>query len=207
MTTVALVYHSGYGHTAELAKHIAEGARSTGVTVELVSIENAAQDFGPHIDKVTAADAVIFGAPTYMGDVSAAFRAFAEASSKVFATGAWRDKLAAGFTNSHSFAGDKLNALTSLAVFAAQHGMNWVNAGEPPPSVTAAERDHTTVNRSGHFIGLGGQSDNAAPEVSQSEGERETARRFGKRVALAAIRWRAGANAERQLEARLILQV
>ena len=146
MTTVALVYHSGYGHTAELAKHIAEGARSTGVTLDIVPIESAAQDFGPHIDKVTAADAVIFGAPTYMGDVSAPFKAFADASSKVFFTGGWADKFAAGFTNSHSFSGDKLHALQSLAILAAQHGMNWVNLGLAPPNVTAAERGPHTLN-------------------------------------------------------------
>ena len=65
-------------------------------------------------------------------------------------TGAWKDKLAAGFTNSHSFAGDKGHALESLTILAAQHGMNWVNLGLAPPGVTAAERGPDTINRVGH---------------------------------------------------------
>ena len=43
--------------------------------------------------------------------------------------GTWRDKVAAGFTNSGAKSGDKLTALVSLAVFAAQHHMHWVNLG------------------------------------------------------------------------------
>jgi len=202
MTTVAIVYHSGYGHTAKVAEAVAEGVRATGAEASLLRIDGLTQDFDPIIDAVTGADAVIFGAPTYMGDVSAPFKAFADASSKVFFTGGWADKLAAGFTNSHSFSGDKLHALQSLAILAAQHGMNWINLGLAPPSVTAAERGPETLNRVGAFIGLAAQSDNAAAEVSPPKGELDTARHLGERVARAAQRWTAGAPkaAERELE-------
>lgn len=192
MTTVAIVSHSGYGHTARLAQEIAAGVTAAGAQARLLTIESASQDFQPLLDGVADADAVIFGAPTYMGDVSAAFRAFAEASSKPLSQGLWADKLAAGFTNSHSYAGDKLQALQSLCILAAQHGMVWVSLGVPPPAVPAAERGPETLNVGGHFLGLGGQSDNAAVEQSQTSGEHETARRFGRRVALAAQRWVAG---------------
>ena len=136
-----------------------------------------------------------------MGDVSSAFRAFAEATSGQFATGAWADKLAAGFTNSHSFSGDKAHALGSLAIFAAQHGMNWVNLGVPAPSVTAAERGPDTLNRVGSFIGLAAQSDNASAEVTPPEGDRQTARLLGARVAHAAQRWSAGQASQPLAEA------
>ena len=177
MTTVAIVYHSGYGHTAKVAESVAEGVRAAGAEARLLRIDGLTQDFDPIIDAVTGADAVIFGAPTYMGDVSAPFKAFADASSKAFFTGGWADKLAAGFTNSHSFSGDKLHALQSLAILAAQHGMNWINLGLAPPSVTAAE-------------------------VTPPKGELDTARHLGDRVARAAQRWAAGAPkaAERVLE-------
>ncbi|MBN9320179.1 MAG: NADPH-dependent FMN reductase [Caulobacterales bacterium 68-7] len=196
MTTVAVVYHSGYGHTEVLAEQVAEGVRASGAEARLLKIENAAQDFGPLLDQVSSSDAVVFGAPTYMGDVSAAFRAFTEASSRVFATGGWGDKLAAGFTNSHSFSGDKTHALTSLAIFAAQHGMNWVNLGVPAPSVTAAERGPETLNRVGAFLGLAAQSDNASTEITPPTGDRRTAWLLGERVAKAAQRWSAGQSAE-----------
>jgi len=194
MSKVAIVYHSGYGHTAVLAEKIAEGVRDAGQTPVLLKIESAAQDFAPLIDQITEADAVVFGAPTYMGDVSGVFKVFADATSSAFFTGAWKDKLAAGFTNSHSFSGDKAHALASLTILAAQHGMNWVNLGLPPPSVTAAERGPDTLNRVGSFIGLAAQSDNAAPEISPPAGDRETARLLGVRVAEAAQRWTRGAQ-------------
>lgn len=37
------------------------------------------------------------------------------------------NKITASFTNSHSLSGDKLNYLMQLVVFAAQHGMIWVD--------------------------------------------------------------------------------
>jgi NAD(P)H dehydrogenase (quinone) len=200
-TTVAVVYHSGYGHTAVLAEKIAEGVREAGAEALLLKIDSAAQDFGPLIAEASKADAIVFGAPTYMGDVSAAFRAFAEATSSLFGSRAWADKLAAGFTNSHSFAGDKLHALSSLSLFAAQHGMNWVNLGVPPPGVTAAERGPDTLNRVGSFIGLAAQSDNASAEVTPPEGDRQTARLLGARVAHAAQRWAAGQASQSLAEA------
>lgn len=194
MTKVAIVYHSGYGHTAVLAEKVAEGVRDAGQTPILLKIDNAAQDFAPLIDQITEADAVVFGAPTYMGDISGVFKVFADATSSAFFTGAWKDKLAAGFTNSHSFSGDKGHALASLTILAAQHGMNWVNLGLAPPGVTAAERGPDTLNRVGSFIGLAAQSDNVSPEISPPAGDRETARLLGVRVAEAAVRWTRGAQ-------------
>jgi NAD(P)H dehydrogenase (quinone) len=194
MSKVAIVYHSGYGHTAVLAEKVAEGVRDAGQTPILLKIESAAQDFAPLIDQITEADAVVFGAPTYMGDVSGVFKVFADATSSAFFTGAWKDKLAAGFTNSHSFSGDKAHALASLTILAAQHGMNWINLGLAPPGVTAAERGPETLNRVGSFIGLAAQSDNASPEITPPAGDRETARLLGVRVAEAAVRWARGAQ-------------
>jgi NAD(P)H dehydrogenase (quinone) len=194
-TKVAIAYHSGYGHTAVLAESLAEGVRDAGAEPVLLRITSADQDFTPLLDEITAADAVVFGAPTYMGDVSGVFKVFADATSKVLLSRAWKDKLAAGFTNSHSYSGDKVHALTTLAVLAAQHGMNWVSLGLAPPGITAAERGPDTLNRVGSFLGAAGQSDNAAPELSPPPGDRETARLQGLRVAAAAIRWKRGALA------------
>jgi NAD(P)H dehydrogenase (quinone) len=50
-----------------------------------------------------------------MGNVSGGFKMFemfADASSSVMRASGWKGKLAAGFTNSHSFAGDKEHALS-----------------------------------------------------------------------------------------------
>jgi len=196
MTRVAVVYHSGYGHTEVLAQSAAQGVRDGGAEVVLAKIDNAGQDFSDLLTATTDVDAIIFGSPTYMGDVSAAFKAFAEASSKVLAVGGWKDKLAAGFTVSASFAGDKHRTIDSLQTLAAQHGMVWVSLGLAPPAVGAADRGPATINRVAGFAGAMAQADNGPPDTTVVEGDRETLRLLGERVALAAGRWARGAVTE-----------
>jgi NAD(P)H dehydrogenase (quinone) len=194
MSKVAIVYHSGFGHTHVLAESAAQGVRDAGAEPLLLRIEDAAQDFAPLLDAVKEADAVIFGSPTYMGDLTAAFRAFAEASAKPWYTQDWKDKLAAGFTVSGSYSGDKLNSLNSLAVFAAQHGMVWVSTGLLPGNALG-KTGPEDINRLGSFIGAMAQADNApATETNPPLGDQLTVRHLGKRVAEAARRWQAGAG-------------
>ena len=188
---VAIVYHSGFGHTHVLAEKVAQGVRESGAQPVLLRIENAAQDFAPIFAEIASADAVVFGAPTYMGSASAAFQAFAEASAKAWFTADWKDKLAAGFTNSGSLSGDKLNTLTNFAVLAAQHGMIWVGTGLPP-AIASGEVTPASINRVGSSLGVMAQSDNAGTDVTPPEGDRETARLFGARIAWATRRWLKG---------------
>jgi NAD(P)H dehydrogenase (quinone) len=190
---VAIVYHSGYGHTAVLADKVAEGVRDAGAEAIVLKVEGLTQDFDPILEAIGGADAVIFGSPTYMGDVSAPFKAFIDATSKPWFTGAWKDKLAAGFTNSLSLSGDKLNTLTSLSVLAAQHGMVWVGTGLPP-GAALGDVSETGVNRLGSSLGVMAQSDNVGPDIAPPSGDRETARLLGERVGASAIRWIRGAQ-------------
>ena len=97
MSKVAIVYHSGYGHTQALAEAVAKGAESVaGTKVSLIPVAEA-QAREAELD---AADALVFGSPTYMGGVSADFAKFKDWTSKRWMEGAWRNKLAAGFTAS-----------------------------------------------------------------------------------------------------------
>src|SRR5918998_269338 len=129
-TAIAIAYHSGFGHTARQARAVAHGAGTVRGT------RASLHDVGTIDERLWAAlagaDAIVFGSPTYMGSPSATFQAFAEASAGVWAEQGWQGKIAAGFTNSAGVNGDKLNALTSMAILAAQHGMHWVSLGLPP---------------------------------------------------------------------------
>lgn len=190
MTTVAIVYHSGFGHTAVVAEEVAQGVRAAGAEPVLLRIDNAGQDFTPLLDAASRADAIVVGSPTYMGDVSAALKAFFEASSKVWGARGWKDKIAAGFTNSLSLAGDKANTLGSMFILAMQHGMIWVGAGMMPGNTTGNTTSAPdAVNRLSFSVGLATQSDIAAPEVTPTSGDRETARQFGARIAGIAARF------------------
>ena len=135
------------------------------------------------LDDVGRADAIIFGAPTYMGSASGPFKSFMDSTSKAYATGAWKDKIAAGFTNSASRSGDKLATLTQFAILAAQHGMHWVNLGLPPGNNNShgSEQD---LNRLGFWLGAAAQSNNdQGPAFAPSESDLLTAEHLGERVA------------------------
>ncbi|NOU07338.1 MAG: NADPH-dependent FMN reductase, partial [Hyphomicrobiaceae bacterium] len=95
MSKIAIVYHSGYGHTAVLAESIATGARAVaGSDVTVYKADDlASPDKGPWAE-LAAADAIIFGAPTYMGSLSAPFKQFMDASSKAWYGDVWKNKIA-----------------------------------------------------------------------------------------------------------------
>ena len=84
MTKAVVVYFSGYGHTQCVADLVAEGANAQRVAID-ENGEISATDW----ETLNAADAIIFGAPTYMGPVPWQFKKFADASSKAWFTRAW----------------------------------------------------------------------------------------------------------------------
>ncbi|MEM9233563.1 MAG: flavodoxin family protein [Pseudomonadota bacterium] len=192
MTKVAIVYHSGYGHTKIIAEAVRDGAlKVEGVEVDLVAVEEATGD----LDRFDEADAIIFGSPTYMGSASGPMATFMDATSKPWFQQKWKDKIAGGFTNSGSMSGDKLNTLHQFSTLAAQHGMIWVSLGMQ--NETAGEGMANGApegkNRLGAYIGPMAQSDNAeAGPDNPPSGDQETARLYGERVAKAAKRWGKG---------------
>ena len=191
MATVAIVYFSAQGHTHQIAEAVAEGAKGVGgTTVELVRIVGTDIVEGrwknqAALDALAAADAIIFGTPTYMGGYSAQVKAFIDAASAVWMKLGWKDKLAAGFTHSQGLSGDKLNTLQSLWVNAMQHGMVWVGLGELVEG-TAPDK----VNRLSSYGGAMAQTDWGQDQTN--EGDRKTAAILGKRVAETAARWAKG---------------
>ncbi|USO00195.1 MAG: flavodoxin family protein [Phycisphaeraceae bacterium] len=190
MPTIAIVYHSGFGHTKVIAASVARGAAAVdGVDARLISVDElpppgpdrSLAGRWPELDR---ADAIILGSPTYMGTVSAEFKRFMESSGSIWLAQGWKDKLAAGFTNAGGLSGDKVNALIDMVMFAAQHSMIWVSQG--------LFYDDTGINRMGSWIGMQSQSTDDPPEVTPPPEDHRTAELFGERVALAAVRWARG---------------
>ncbi len=177
---LAIAYHSGFGHTATLAGAVGTGARGGGADVTLIGVgEMTEQDW----DVLDAADAIVFGSATYMGNVSSVFQAFAEQTGRRCMNGTWRDKVAAGFTNSGGKAGDKMHTLTSMAVFAAQHHMHWVNLGLGAGWNSSAGSEDD-LNRLSFFLGAGTQTDVDAAADQVHPSDVATCRHLGRRVAL-----------------------
>lgn len=191
MTHIVVVYHSGYGHTAVVAKSLAKGAESSGAEVRLVSVAPDGAVSDSDWAALDAADAIVFGAPTYMGSASGPFKVFMDATSKAWFSQKWKDKLAGGFTVSHSLSGDKLATLQQFSVLAAQHGMIWIGTGLlPGESETPHHRAPELINRIGSSLGVMAQAENAPPEETPPSGDLKTAELYGERIATAAKRWR-----------------
>jgi multimeric flavodoxin WrbA len=185
---IAVVYHSGHGHTARQAEAVAHGAASVpGSHTDLLNVMDLTDERWTTLGR---ADAIIFGAPTYMGSPSAQFKAFAEATSKVWADNLrWKDKIAAGFTNSQTMNGDKLNSLIAFAILAAQHGMHWVNLGLYPGWATSTGSTED-LNRLGSFLGAMAQSNgDAGPDIAPPRSDLLTAEHLGRRVAMVTQQW------------------
>lgn len=187
MKSIAIVHFSGSGHTRLLADAVRQGAESVPqihVRSHAISgrdiVEGRFQNDGM-LAAVSAADAVIFGSPTYMGGVAAPFKAFIDATGGIWSRRAWKDKIAAGFTHSGSPAGDKLSTLQYLSLVAAQHGMLWLGNAE---SAAAAIAEPLGLNRTGTYLGVAGfGGEGSGAPVSVHAGDLRTAQALGRRVA------------------------
>jgi len=185
MTTVAVVYHSGYGHTQAIAEAIAAGAQGVpGVETTLVPTSEAEAREA----ELDAADAIVFGSPTYMGGVSADFAKFKDWTSKKWMARSWQDKLAAGFTVSASWGGDKQNTIYQLLTLAQQLGMVWVGLGLPAGN-NSSKGSSDDLNRTGASLGVMAQANADQGNEGIGASEFRTAQALGKRVAEAALRW------------------
>ena len=183
MAKVAVVFHSGYGHTLRMAQSVAEGAGA-----ELVAIDADGNVTDAGWATLGAADAIIMGSPTYMGSVSWQFKKFADASSKPWFSQAWKDKIFAGFTNSATMNGDKLSTLHYLFTLAMQQGGIWVGTALMPSNSKAAQRND--INYVGSFSGAMAQSPSDSSPAEMLQGDLDTAKLFGQRVAEVAAKFK-----------------
>ena len=176
MSKTVVVYHSGYGHTQRVAQFVAEGAGA-----QLIAIDADGNLTDAQWADVDAADAIIMGSPTYMGMVSWQFKKFADVTSKRWFTGAWKDKVAGGFTISSSPSGDKLSSIQYFITLAMQQGMIWV--GQPA-------MNDGNINRIGSNSGVMAQVGPTDSADKIPQGDLDTAKAYGKRVSEVASKLR-----------------
>lgn len=179
MIKVAVIFHSVTGTTKQLAEEIIAGASSIS-GVETIKLEIIGTDIvegryrnSDILEALSDADAMVFGAPTYMGCVSAQFKAFADATGELWAEKRWADKFATGFTIGSNLSGDQLNTIQYLQIFANQHGMLWASLDIP------GNIDSEGRNRLGAQSGLITHS----KDGNINETDLVTARYLGQRIA------------------------
>ncbi len=205
---VAVVYYSRFGAVRRLAERIAEGVRRVpGVAVDLLPIgdepvgpqraqeteTDAALRRGALMDRLAGADALIVGAPTYLGSMaSPAKRLFedlvtgagappAPDASRPWRHYEFRDKVGAAFTSSATPHGGNEQTLHSILTMLMHLGMIVVTPGLREPLLEGcwAPYGATLVARPG-------------AEPAGTAEEDEAARALGERVATVATWLRCG---------------
>jgi NAD(P)H dehydrogenase (quinone) len=184
MKRVAIVYHSAHGHTEHLAGQVLAGVVSV-PGVEGVMLQALNTSAAPN--ELVGYDGTILGSPTYLGGVSAPFKALMDATGQLWRTQSLRGKLAAGFTVSSLPAGDKQSTLMSMLVFCMQHGMLWVGNPILPEQHDGVPYDEA-ANRLGSWSGLMAQAEKSSTGDAFAPGDIKTARMFGKNFATTLMR-------------------
>ena len=177
--SIAVLYHSNYGHTKRVAEAIVKGAHQQLPEAQAKAVDVHKVDW----DYLDQADLLVFGSAVYMGSVTAEFKTFMDETSKRWYHRKWEGKWAAAFANSGGLSGDKLAVLQQLSLYAMQHGMNWIGL----PLMPTGHEVHD-LNRLSSFLGLMTQSLDGPPEETPGRGDIDTAIWFGDHLAKTIIK-------------------
>lgn len=177
--SIAVIFHSNYGHTKRVAEAIVQGAHQQLPEAQAKAIDVYEVDW----DYLDQADLLVFGSAVYMGSVTAEFKTFMDETSKRWYHRKWEGKWAAAFANSGGLSGDKLAVLQQISLYAMQHGMNWIGL----PLMPTGHEAHD-LNRLSSFLGLMTQSLDGPPEETPGSGDIDTAIWFGDHLAKTIIK-------------------
>lgn len=140
MSKVLVLYYSTYGHIETMANAVAEGARSTGATVdvrrvpETVPTERAQaahfklEQAAPvaTVDDLANYDAIIVGCPTRFGRMPSQMAAFLDQAGGLWARGALNGKVGGAFTSTATQHGGQEVTLFSIITNLLHFGMTIV---------------------------------------------------------------------------------
>lgn len=167
---ILVVYHSGTGHTRQMAEALAEGARGLeGVEAKLARFEDATKE------ELEQADGIALGSPVYMGDVAIEARQAAIRWSTDF--GFWdsralQNKAGAVFATGAFPSNGKEITMLSLAQTLWQLGAVLVTP----------------------YGSLGASATTARPDPGVDDAEKKIAYDLGRRLAEVALRMKRGAR-------------
>ena len=160
MPKVLILYYSTYGHIAQMADAVAEGARSEGAHADVRRVPDlpgtsVARPDEPTltVDELAHYDAIVIGTGTRFGRMSAPLAAFLDQAGGLWASGALNGKVGAAFTSSATQHGGQETTLFAIITnllhfgmtivgldygYAAQMGYEEVVGGAPYGATTIA---------------------------------------------------------------------
>ena len=137
MSKVLVLYYSSYGHIETMAEAVAEGARSTGATVDIKRIpETVPQEVAEAahfkldqkapvavIAELADYDAIIVGTPTRFGRIASQTAAFLDQAGGLWMKGALVGKVGGAFTSTGTQHGGQEVTLFSVITNLRHFGM------------------------------------------------------------------------------------
>ena len=137
MSKVLVLYYSTYGHIETMAAAVAEGARSTGASVDVKRVPETVPEAiaGPAHFKLDQAapvaavadlehyDAIIVGCPTRFGRLPSQMASFLDQAGGLWARGALNGKVGGAFTSTATQHGGQETTFQGLHNFFMHHGM------------------------------------------------------------------------------------
>jgi len=170
MAKVLVLYYSAYGHIETMAQAVAEGARSTGATVDVKRVpelvpESVASASHYKLDQAAPVatvddlehyDAIIIGTGTRYGRMASQMANFLDQTGGLFARGALNGKVGGAFTSSATQHGGQETTLFSILTnlmhlgfivvglpysFSAQMRLDEITGGSPYGASTIAGGD------------------------------------------------------------------
>jgi NAD(P)H dehydrogenase (quinone) len=140
MSKVLVLYYSSYGHVETMAHAIAEGARSTGATVDVRRVPETAplevakaahfklNQAAPvaTVDELANYDAIIIGTPTRFGRVSSQMASFLDQAGGLWMRGVLNGKVGGAFTSTATQHGGQEATLFSIIANLLHFGMTVV---------------------------------------------------------------------------------
>ncbi|HJV76079.1 MAG TPA: NAD(P)H:quinone oxidoreductase [Noviherbaspirillum sp.] len=140
MAKVLVLYYSTYGHIETMAHAVAEGARSTGATVDLKRVpETVPQDIAKSahfkldqsapvatVAELESYDAIIIGCPTRYGRMVSQMASFLDQTGGLWARGALNGKVGGAFTSTATQHGGQEVTLFSIITNLLHFGMTIV---------------------------------------------------------------------------------
>ncbi|MCG3862620.1 MULTISPECIES: flavodoxin family protein [unclassified Photobacterium] len=177
MKAIAIVYFSQTDVTGALVDaccHELELEPVEMITHKITGSEIVEGRFVNHdlMAKLQCCQAIIFASPTYMGSVSAQFKAFADATSDIWCDQKLAGKIAAGITSGGSPNGDQTETLRYFQILASQHGMIWVGIDK------TSNYSSLGVNRLGCQTGVVATSEGGKPYANDIATAKYLARRI-----------------------------
>ena len=166
---ILVLYYSRQGATREMARFIARGVESAGLSARLRTVppisadcEQTAPDIPDTgdiyatLDDLANCSGLLLGSPTRFGNMAAPLKYFLDGTTPLWLNGALIDKPAAAFTSTGSLHGGQESTLLSMMLPLLHHGMVLVGLPYAEPALLNTRTGGTPYGAS-HWAGGDGQ--------------------------------------------------